>query len=225
MGQVRVEEGHRGLSELRFTKKGPVIEVIGMQMFDSDFDYKGDFIDRWNSRIKQAKAAMGVLGALLVVAGVFSAVAPYSLYSFIQVLAGVALFVHGGVQVISYFGTPEFFRSSALIVSGILNALLGIMFLLLPVYLTASTLVFLLAFLFILTGFERISFARQMKYFGLPNSTAGTVTGVINVILGVMFIAMPLYSSLVLGYVLAAYLVIAGITLLVEAVSMKRIDR
>lgn len=196
-----------------------------MQMFNSDFDYKGDFIDRWNSRIKQAKAAMGVLGALLVIAGVFSAVAPYSLYSFIQVLAGVALFVHGGVQVISYFGTPEFFRSSALIVSGILNALLGIMFLLLPVYLTASTLVFLLAFLFILTGFERISFARQMKYFGLPNSMAGTVTGVINVILGVMFIAMPLYSSLVLGYVLAAYLIIAGITLLVEAVSMKRIDR
>lgn len=196
-----------------------------MQMFNSDFDYKGDFIDRWNSRIKQAKAAMGVLGALLVVAGVFSAVAPYSLYSFIQALAGVALFVHGGVQVISYFGTPEFFRSSTLIVSGILNALLGIMFLLLPVYLTASTLVFLLAFLFILTGFERISFARQMKYFGLPNSTAGTVTGVINVILGIMFIAMPLYSSLVLGYVLAAYLIIAGITLLVEAVSMKRIDR
>ena len=200
-------------------------EVVFMQMFDSDFDYKSDFIDRWNNRIKQAKAAMGILGALLVIAGVFSAVAPYSLYSFIQIAAGVARFVHGVVQVVSYFGTPEFFRNSVLIVSGILNALLVIMLLLLPVYMTSSTLVFLLAFLFILTGFERISFARQMRYFGLPNSSAGTVTGVINVVLGIVFIGMPLFSSLVLGYVLAAYLVIAGVTLLVEAVSLKRIDR
>lgn len=196
-----------------------------MQIFDSDFDYRNDFIDRWNERIKQAKVWMIVLGALLIITGVLSVAAPFSFYAFIQIAIGVALLFHGVGQIASYFGTPEFFRNSTLAVSGVLNALLGVLLLTLPAYLTAATLVYPLAFLFIVTGFERLSFARQMKYFQIPNATVGTVTGVINIILGIVFILMPVFSSLLLSYAIAAYLVVAGVTLLIEALSLKRIQR
>lgn len=200
-------------------------EVIYMLPYDSDFDYRREYIDRWNTGVHRAKIWMIVLGIVLVLAGVLSAMAPYSLYAFMQMAVGIALLFHGVGQVASYFGTPEFFRSSTLAVSGVLNALLGVLFLTLPAYLTASTLVFLLAFLFIVTGFERLTFARQMKYFQLPCAGAGTVTGVINIVLGVVFILMPMFSSIVLTYVIAAYLIVAGITLIIEAFTLKRIER
>ena len=39
-------------------KGSPMFEVNAMQMFDSRFDYKKDFVDRWNAQVKRAKAAM-----------------------------------------------------------------------------------------------------------------------------------------------------------------------
>lgn len=196
-----------------------------MQFFDSDFDYRNDFIDRWNERVSQAKVWMIVLGALLVVIGVLSVVVPFGFYTFVQIAIGAALLLHGVGQIGSYFRTPDFFRNSTLAVAGVLNALLGALLLALPSYLTATTLVYPFAFLFIVTGVERLSFAHQMEYFRISNSTLGTVTGVINIILGCAFILMPAISSLLLSYVVAAYLVAIGATLLIEALSLKRIDR
>ena len=63
-----------------------------------------------------------------------------------------------------------------------------------------------------------------MKYFRMPHASMGTVAGVFNIVLGIVFILMPVFSSLVLGYLLAAYLIVGGITLLVEAFAAKRLD-
>ena len=187
-----------------------------MDMFNSDFDYKREFIDRWNDGVKRARGWMVVLGVLLILAGGFAALAPLGLYEFIQTAAGIALIVYAVMQIVSYMGTPEFFRSPALAVMGVLNALLGIMLLALPAYLTA--------FLFIVTGVERLTFARRMRYFQLPHTGMGTATGIINLIVGIVFLLMPMVSSLVLGYLMAAYLVVGGVTVLIEAAAMRPID-
>lgn len=164
---------------------------------------------------------MVLLGVVLVALGVLSMAAPYSLYAAIQAVAGVALVFHGGSQVAAYFGLPEPFRNPSFILTGVLNALLGIMFLVMPAYLTAGALVFVLAILLVFSGAERIMFARKMRAFDLASPTVSMVTGVLNVVLGIAFLFMPLMSSLVLSYMAAAYLVIGGITLLVEAATMK----
>ena len=195
-----------------------------MDMFNSDFDYKRDFIDRWNDGVKRARVWMVVLGVLLILAGGFAALAPLGLYEFIQTAAGIALIAYAVMQIASYMGTPELFRSPALVVMGVLNALLGIMLLALPAYLTAGTLVFLLGFLFIVTGIERLTFARRMRYFQLPHTGMGIATGIINLIVGIVFLLMPMVSSLVLGYLMAAYLVVGGVTVLIEAAAMRSID-
>ena len=46
-------------------------------------------------------------------------------------------------------------------------------------------------------------------------------SGVLNIILAVVFLLLPFVSALALNYILAAYLVITGIALLIEAAGMK----
>lgn len=196
-----------------------------MDRFNSDFDHVGDFVERWNASVRRTRTWTIVIGVLLVLAGIASAAAPLSIYALIQGVVAAALIAGGIGETVSYARTPELFRSPTMLVMGVLNALLGVMLLALPAYLTAGTVVFLLAFLFIISGAERITYARRMRYFGLPDSGLTTFTGVLNVVCGVAFLLMPAFSGVVIGYVIAAYLIVGGASLVVEGVSMRPIER
>lgn len=196
-----------------------------MDRFNSDFDHVSDFVERWNASVRRTRTWTIVIGVLLVLAGIASAVAPLSIYALIQGVVAAALIAGGIGETVSYARTPELFRSPTMLVMGVLNALLGVMLLALPAYLTAGTVVFLLAFLFIISGAERITYARRMRYFGLPDSGLTTFTGVLNVVCGVAFLLMPAFSGVVIGYVIAAYLIVGGASLVVEGVSMRPIER
>ena len=196
-----------------------------MKWYDADHDYINDYIDQWNRSAGRAKTGMIVLGILLALSGFAALAAPLSTYAFVQGVISIVLIMHGAGQIATYAQTPEFFRNGAQLATGILNALLGVLLFMLPTSVMAGTIVYLLALLLIMTGIERISFARQMRYYQIPASSMGTATGVLNIILGIAFIFMPLVSGLVLSYMLAAYLVMGGITLVVEGISIKKIER
>lgn len=196
-----------------------------MERYNSDFDHVGDFVDRWNAGVRRARTWTIVAGVLLVVAGIALAAAPYGVYALIQGVAAAALVLAGAAGIGTYLRTPEFFRSTTTLVMGVLNALLGALLMVLPAYLTAGTVVFLLAFLFIISGAERIARAHRMRYFGLRGPGMDTVTGVLNVACGLVFFLMPAFSGIVVGYVLAAYLIVGGASLLVEGVAMRPLER
>ncbi len=196
-----------------------------MYPYDPNHDYVSDYIDQWNRQIRATKIWMAVIGIVLVITGLASAIAPFSMYAFIQTFAAVALIMHGASHLVSYFQTPQFFRNGATLASGLLNALLGVLLLALPATLTAGTIVFLLAFLLVTMGIERISFAQNMKYYQLGGSTAGMITGIVDIVLGIVFALMPLFASAAISILISAYLVVAGVALIVESLSIKRIDR
>lgn len=196
-----------------------------MQWYDSNRDYINEYIEQWNRTAHKAKVGLIALGIVLALSGIAALVAPLGAYVFIQSLIAALLIVHGIGQIATYVQTPEFFRNGVQLATGILNALLGALLLMLPASFMAGAIVYLLSFLLIMTGIERISFARQMRYYQIPTSSMGTATGVLNIILGIAFIFMPLISSVVLSYLIAAYLIAAGITLTVEGIAIKRIDR
>lgn len=196
-----------------------------MERYNSDFDHVGDFIERWNDGVRHVRAWTIVIGVLLVLMGIATAAAPYGIYALMQGGAAAALIVGGVIQIASYVHTPEFFRSTTVLVMGVLNALLGLLLMTLPAYLTAGTVIFLLAFLFIISGAERIAYAHRMRYFGLSHLGLATVTGVLNVACGLVLFLMPAFSGIVIGYVLATYLIVGGASLIVEGVSMRPIER
>ena len=98
------------------------------------------------------------------------------------------------------------------------------MLLIMPVTLTVQVITFMLAFLLIFTGAQKISFASRLKYFRIPSTGSLTFSGILNIILAVIFLLLPFISALALNYILAAYLVITGAALFVEALGMHKLS-
>lgn len=194
-----------------------------MRWFDSNFDYVNEFIERWNQRVKKLKYAFIAIAVILVVIGIFCIFLPWETFSAMQILAAAALVVQGIHFIVSYASTTFYFKDPMQIVMGILNIILGILLLASPVALTATTLAFIFSFLLIFSGAERIAFAGKLKYYRIMNTGIMTFSGVLSIILAVVFLALPLVSLLVLNYIVAAYLIVSGVALFIEAVSMKTI--
>ncbi|AEB07253.1 hypothetical protein Corgl_1147 [Coriobacterium glomerans PW2] len=195
-----------------------------MNWYDSDYDYVKEYVKRWNDNVGRTKAWMIVLGLLMALAGVACAMYPFSIFAVIQIAATLALIAHGISEIYIYFSMSEFFRSPMRALLGVLNIVLGVMLIMMPPYLTAGAMVFLLAFLFIIAGFERISFSQRLRYFNIPDTSLGTLIGILDIIMGILFIVMPMFSSLILGYIIAAYLIVTGVTVFVEAFAVKKIS-
>lgn len=195
-----------------------------MTRYQSHQDMLSAYRDRWNRGFKAGKAFFIILAVLMILAGVVTFLYPLNLYAVVQAVVAAMLLVHGIMQVVSFIRATGLFKDPMLVVTGVLNALLGIVLLMLPTAFTATTLTFIMAFMLIMIGAERISHASHMRYFGMPGSGVTTVSGVLNIILGIVFLLAPIFSSVVLSFMVSAYLVGTGVTLLIEAISMKRIE-
>ena len=66
-----------------------------MRWFDSDFDYVQELIDRWNDRRKKIRTAYFIIAAILLIAGILTAVFPIRIFSVIQYLAAAAVIAIG----------------------------------------------------------------------------------------------------------------------------------
>lgn len=195
-----------------------------MRWFDSEFDYVQELIDTWNKKRKKVRTAYFIIAAVLFLAGILTAVFPVRVFAVIQYLAAAAVIVIGIYHFVAYTSMTYYFKDGMLIMSGILNILIGIMLLIMPITLTVQVVTFMLAFLLIFTGAQKISFASRLKYFQIPNTGSLTFSGILNIILAVIFLLLPFVSALALNYILAAYLVITGAALFVEALGMHKLS-
>ena len=134
------------------------------------------------------------------------------------------MIVIGIYHFIAYSSMTCYFKDGMLIMSGILNILIGVMLFFMPVALTVQVVTFMLAFLLIFSGAQKISFASRLKYFRIPHTGSLTFSGVLNIILAVIFLLLPFMSALALNYILAAYLIITGAALFVEALGMHKLS-
>lgn len=195
-----------------------------MRWFDSDFDYVQELIDTWNSRRKKMRATYIIIAAVLLIAGVLTAVFPVGIFTVIQYFAAVAVIAVGIYHFVAFASMTYYFRDYMLLLSGILNVMIGIMLFVMPVALTVQVITFLLAFLLIFSGAEKLTLASRLRYFRIPHTGSATFSGLLNIILAVVFLLLPFVSALALNYILAAYLVITGIALLIEAAGMHKIS-
>ena len=190
-----------------------------MRWFDSDFDYVQELLDSWNQKRKTIRTAYFIMAALLIIAGILTAVFPVSIFAVVQYMAAAAVIVVGIYHIITFASMTSFFRDYMLVISGILNILLGIMLFVMPVELTVAVITFILAILLIFNGAQKLAFASRLRYFRIPL----TFSGVLNIILAVVFLLLPFVSALALNYILAAYLLLTGAALAAEAAGMRKI--
>lgn len=196
-----------------------------MKWFDSDFDYVQELIDTWNRRRKKMRTAYFIMAAVLLLAGVLTAVFPVSIFAVIQYFAALAVIIIGIYHFVAFASMTYYFKDYMLLLSGILNVLIGVMLFVMPVTLTVQVITFMLAFLLIFSGAEKLSMASRLRYFRIPHTGSLTFSGILNIILAVIFLLLPFVSALALNYILAAYLLLTGAALLVEAIGMHKIER
>ena len=196
-----------------------------MRWFDSDFDYVQELIDTWNRRRKKMRTAYFIMAAVLLLAGVLTAVFPVGIFAVIQYFAALAVIIIGIYHFVAFASMTYYFKDYMLLLSGILNVLIGVMLFVMPVTLTVQVITFMLAFLLIFSGAEKLSMASRLRYFRIPHTGSLTFSGILNLILAVIFLLLPFVSALALNYILAAYLLLTGAALLVEAIGMHKIER
>lgn len=196
-----------------------------MRWFDSDFDYVQELIDTWNRRRKKMRTAYFIMAAVLLIAGVLTAVFPVGIFAVIQYFAALAVIIIGIYHFVAFASMTDYFKDYMLLLSGILNVLIGVMLFVMPVTLTVQVITFMLAFLLIFSGAEKLSMASRLRYFRIPHTGSLTFSGILNIILAVIFLLLPFVSALALNYILAAYLLFTGAALLVEAIGMHKIER
>lgn len=195
-----------------------------MRWFDSDFDYVQELIDTWNRRRKKLRTTYFIIAAILLIAGILTAIFPIRIFSFMQYLAAVAVIVIGVCHFVAFASMTYYFRDYMLLLSGILNILIGVMLFIMPVTLTVQVFTFMLAFILIFSGVEKLSLSSRLRYFRIPHTGSLTFSGILNIILAVVFLLLPFVSALALNYILAAYLIIIGAALLIEAAGMHKIS-
>ena len=194
-----------------------------MRWFDSDFDYVQELIDTWTKNRRKVRTAYFVIAAVLIIAGILTAVFPVSIFAVIQYLAAIAVIAVGIYHVITFASMTYYFKDYMLLLSGILNVLMGVMLFIMPVTLTVQVTTLLLAFLLIFNGVEKLALASRLRYFRIPRTGSLTFSGILNIVLAVIFMLLPFVSALALNYILAAYLVLTGAALLIEAAGMHKI--
>lgn len=154
-----------------------------------------------------------------------TAVFPVGIFAVIQYFAALAVIIIGIYHFVAFASMTYYFKDYMLLLSGILNVLIGVMLFVMPVTLTVQVITFMLAFLLIFSGAEKLSMASRLRYFRIPHTGSLTFSGILNIILAVIFLLLPFVSALALNYILAAYLLLTGAALLVEAIGMHKIER
>ena len=70
-------------------------------------------------------------------------------------------------------------------------------------------------------GIHKIALAHKLSWVGIQNDGWVIASGVLNIIAAVVFIVLPMVSSIMLNYMIAAYLLVGGVSLLIETAAMK----
>lgn len=190
-------------------------------LYDSNFDYAKEFTDRWNKKVRAVRVTGIVIAILMAVLGVVCLLFPEKSLRVIEVIASCVIMALGVCQMVDYFSLPVIFQRAGILLDSILNILLGCMLLSSPAAVSITTFAFMFGFLLMIFGIDLLAFSGKLGFFGISGFGWVVANGILSVIASMAFFFMPLASSVALNIVLAVYLIVGGVTLLIETLSMK----
>lgn len=193
-------------------------------MLYSDFDFVQEFKENWNKRIKKFRNGCFILSLLMIVIGLACFFFPVKTFHVVKILVSMIFIGFGICAIISYCLTTSYFKDPIVIIIGVTHILFGILLFEIPADITAMSLTIMLAVMLLFYGAEKISFSRRLSFFGIIDTSVYTVSGILTIILSIIFMIIPLTSAIVINYMIAAYLIVDGIILLIETMNMKKLE-
>ena len=193
-----------------------------MNRYDFNEDYAHEFKEKVEARLEKSWWQMLIVAIVMIVIGVLCFVFPSDTFSVVLVIAGILLIVQGIMQIVMFYRMPVFMRDPLAILNGLFSILTAILLISMPTVVSAAAFGFIFAFMLLSSGFEKLGLGWRMNFYDAEKKhTALTVSAVLDIVLGILFFIMPITGLLAVGYLIAAYLVVAGIALVIESVSFK----
>lgn len=150
-----------------------------------------------------------VAGVLLVVCGAFLLVMPQLAAVVIALVAGAAFLVSGVFDIVNYIRFRAFMNLSGWALAyGAFDIVLGILLLANP-FVLAGALAWLIGAWLVVFGAFEIFGAIKIRKAGMPMWGVMLFSGIVGVVCGIVFFVVPA----VLGIVLAAFVLVRGVSL------------
>lgn len=184
--------------------------------FQPDNELREKLRAEWNKRIKKVRRTELILGIIMIIIGLLCIFFPMDSVSVMGIVASAAIMVFGIYEIVEFFSLPVYFRMGGLLVSGILNLLTGILLLALPSEDMLTVFSFLFAIDILIIGIEEISMSSTVGWIGLGDSGWLLASGIVNILVSLLFFFAPIASILAMGILVGIYLIIGGVMMLIE---------
>ena len=195
-----------------------------MRWFNGSDDYIREYVSCWNRELRK-KRITNVLAALVLIAvGVLCVLFPADVYQVVQWIVGGVLILYALFEIVDYFSMTDYFRDMMLLPIALIALMLGIVFIMAPPYLGAVAVVFLSAVVLLFSGAQKLSMASRLRYFRITHAYSMTFCGVLSVIAALLLFIMPMAVVVMLNLMIAAFLIVSGALLLIEAICMRKIN-
>ncbi len=195
-----------------------------MRWFNGSDDYIREYVSCWNRELRK-KRITNVLAALVLIAvGVLCVLFPADVYQVVQWIVGGVLILYALFEIVDYFSMTDYFRDMMLLPIALIALMLGIVFIMAPPYLGAVAVVFLSAVVLLFSGAQKLSMASRLRYFRITHAYSMTFCGVLSVIAALLLFIMPMAGVMMLNLMIAAFLIVSGALLLIEAICMRKIN-
>ena len=176
-----------------------------------------DHIKReWNSRVKSIRRAELMMGIAMIVLGAVCIFYPRQSIYVLELLASFAILAFGIFKIAEYFSVPVYLRMPGLMVSGILDILISIMLMTSPSGVLLETFAWIMAIDLMVMGIEELSYSSVLKWISVESYDWVVVNGVLNIIISLLLFILPASSSVAILFLLAIYLIVGGVSLLIE---------
>lgn len=193
-----------------------------------DYHSREEFIDElknaWNGRVKNFRIWGIIMGILMTLLGIVACIFPVRTAIVVEIIASIFLLMFGIFEIVMHFQVPTMMRTGSGLVSGILNILVAIVLLTSPKDSMLVAFSFLLAADLMFLGIEEITAAGKLSYMGVDGLGISTWGGVCKILFSIVLILMPVASTAAASIIIGVYLIVAGISLLVQAIRAKKIE-
>ncbi len=184
-------------------------------------DLAKTFAEVWNKRVRSIRITGIVVSAVMIVLGFLLWLFPSQSIGVIETIAAALIMVLGVYELVEFFTLPVVLQRGGILINSILNIVLGVMLLCSPAEVTIGTFAFFFGFLLLIFGTDLLAFSGKLGYFGVRGYGWVIALGVVSLCAAALFLILPLASTVALNYLMAIYLIIAGVTLLVKLISLQ----
>lgn len=195
-----------------------------MRWFNGSDDYIREYVSCWNRELRKKRITNVLAALVLIAAGVLCVLFPADVYQVVQWIVGGVLILYALFEIVDYFSMTDYFRDMMLLPIALIALMLGIVFIMAPPYLGAVAVVFLSAVVLLFSGVQKLSMASRLRYFRITHAYSMTFCGVLSVIAALLLFIMPMAGVMMLNLMIAAFLIVSGALLLIEAICMRKIN-